>query len=70
MEEELVADEGVDAEKEPRPDWAWDPPEELHRGWVFCCSASSSKARYSAAFSGLFHLFCGLMYNLGERGRP
>ncbi len=30
MEEGLVSDEGVDAENEPRPDWAWDPPEELH----------------------------------------
>ena len=30
LEEELVSDAGVEAENEPRPDWAWDPPEELH----------------------------------------
>jgi len=30
LEEGLVSDEGVDAENEPRPDWGWDPPEEVH----------------------------------------
>ncbi len=31
LEEELISgDEGVDAENEPRPDWAWDPKEERH----------------------------------------
>ena len=31
LEEELVSgDEGIDADNEPRPDWAWDSPEEVH----------------------------------------
>ena len=31
LEEELVSgDEGVDAETAPRPDWAFDPPQEFH----------------------------------------
>ncbi len=30
LEEGLVSDEGIDAGKAPRTDWAWDPPEGLH----------------------------------------